>query len=396
MSDSATASTGMSPVGNLVLQTLFGAQHISSLLDWLNALQPTVPLLQGDDKPEYQQLLRGSVVVVQGAYRSSLPRAFSPATVNIQEVRLFLVAFTSIPLRCAWGRYICFSFNELLFLTIALRWVQVIVRVLGKLLKRNEICERNGTPGNLFATGYQATSRNSNGMRALPQLETYTFPTVTRALGRPPWRKLLQRVGEDALTFLFANCLLFTPLPNRCYLQLTGAPVRPQLLERGARVVAPFVRRPWRLRAQPARVTAPTSQKRPAPPDNAAEPRRKRARVADAAAQTRTKRRRPSQRQRRQAAKRARTTPPLRSVTSKLDDDQPDNGGGRVDASTCAFGLVCEQLRAVLALPIQRTPILYNGASRQHSGRARFPREREGFLVLALAVVFFSGLLCCR
>lgn len=117
----------------------------------------------------------------------------------------------------------------------------VLLRVLGLLYRRGEIVERNGVPGNCLAAGYRPTRESSSaGLRGLEQLEMFTFTPSTHVLKKPLWRELLARVGDEPMTFALLNCMLFVPLPNRCYLQLTGAPLRPHLMRADARVLPPF------------------------------------------------------------------------------------------------------------------------------------------------------------
>jgi hypothetical protein len=49
-------------------------------------------------------------------------------------------------------------------------------------------------------------------------------------LEAPAWRRLLTRIGEAAMLHLLADCIVLAPLPNHCYVQLTGRPLRPQLV----------------------------------------------------------------------------------------------------------------------------------------------------------------------
>jgi hypothetical protein len=117
----------------------------------------------------------------------------------------------------------------------------VVLRVLGLLYRRGQVVERNGVPGNCLAAGYRPTRESSSaGLHGLEQLEMYTFTPSTHLVKKPLWRELLSRVGDEPMTDLLLNCFVFSPLPNRCYLQLTGAPLRPTSIASDSRVLPPF------------------------------------------------------------------------------------------------------------------------------------------------------------
>ena len=83
--------------------------------------------------------------------------------------------------------------------------------MLRRLLKRGELVERNGVPGNLFASGFRPTTANSmsNGIVGLEEVEAFTFtPYVQRhqrmffeLLGRLPSSAIRPRGVVDALPY---------------------------------------------------------------------------------------------------------------------------------------------------------------------------------------------------
>lgn len=118
---------------------------------------------------------------------------------------------------------------------------QVHVRVLERLFKRGELVERAGVAGNLFGSGYRPTRIGaSNGLRELEQVEMYSFTPSVNILGRREWRTLLTRTGDALLTYMFGWCTILLPLQNRCYLQVTGVPIRANLSKADRFILPPF------------------------------------------------------------------------------------------------------------------------------------------------------------
>ncbi|BGP16855.1 Telomerase reverse transcriptase [Rhodosporidiobolus nylandii] len=88
------------------------------------------------------------------------------------------------------------------------------------------------TPKNVLAFGYRLSTdrtRELSQARTRGPSVTNVFPnTVISSLtSSAAWSTLLARVGPDPLIELFANpdIALFSPLPNACYLQVSGVPV---------------------------------------------------------------------------------------------------------------------------------------------------------------------------
>lgn len=198
----------MSAIGNVVLRRLFPhsdqLQSLESFFDRLPRTDPNWSLHRDSDTDAFRGFVRDTLIAQP-----------TPTSTSTQ-----LPAVGSEPM--------CSQHD-------------VLLRVLGLLHRRGEVGEKNGVPGNCLAAGYRPTREQSSaGLRGLEQLEMYTFTPSTHVLKKPMWRELLARVGDEPMTFALLNCRLFVPLPNRCYLQLTGAPIRPHLMPADSRVLPPF------------------------------------------------------------------------------------------------------------------------------------------------------------
>jgi hypothetical protein len=202
----------MSAIGNVVLRRLFPDGQLHTLQSFFERLPRT------SSTPANWSLVRDT--------DSDAFRTFVNETVIAQSSSSSTTSSSLLPL--IGNDPLCTQHD-------------VLLRVLGLLYRRGEIVERNGVPGNCLAAGYRPTRESSSaGLRGLEQLEMYTFTPSTHVLKKPLWRELLARVGEEPMTFALLNCLIFVPLPNRCYLQLTGAPIRPHLMHADSRVLPPF------------------------------------------------------------------------------------------------------------------------------------------------------------
>ncbi|GJN91088.1 hypothetical protein Rhopal_004105-T1 [Rhodotorula paludigena] len=90
------------------------------------------------------------------------------------------------------------------------------------------------TPKNVLALGYRLLSnsssrslhRTTSGIHAAFTSETAN-PIVRKLCTSLAWNKLVSRIGADAMLALLASpdVALFTPLPNACYLQVSGVPI---------------------------------------------------------------------------------------------------------------------------------------------------------------------------
>ncbi len=49
--------------------------------------------------------------------------------------------------------------------------------------------------------------------------------TTTDLLKGEPWQLLLSRIGDTLMLYLLMHTSLFLPLPNGCFLQVTGPPI---------------------------------------------------------------------------------------------------------------------------------------------------------------------------
>jgi hypothetical protein len=56
----------------------------------------------------------------------------------------------------------------------------------------------------------------------------------------PLWGLLLERIGDLVMLYLLRHASLFSPLPNRCYLQIAGAPIHKYVPHVRGLVCRPF------------------------------------------------------------------------------------------------------------------------------------------------------------
>jgi len=55
--------------------------------------------------------------------------------------------------------------------------------------------------------------------------EAYHCNTTTELLKGEAWQLLLSRIGDILMLYLLMHTSLFLPLPNGCFLQVTGVPI---------------------------------------------------------------------------------------------------------------------------------------------------------------------------
>lgn len=61
-------------------------------------------------------------------------------------------------------------------------------------------------------------------MQGLYRTEAYYPNTTIKQLKQPSWQLLLSRIGDSLMLHLLMHVTIFVPLPNGCYLQVTGLP----------------------------------------------------------------------------------------------------------------------------------------------------------------------------
>ncbi|KAL8280819.1 hypothetical protein RQP46_006823 [Phenoliferia psychrophenolica] len=89
----------------------------------------------------------------------------------------------------------------------------------------------SSTPPNILCKGYRpADSRSDTFIHlrgGLSITNHFANTMVTHLRKSPEWHTLVTRVGEGPLITLFTSPLsaVFAPLPNKCYLQLSGQPI---------------------------------------------------------------------------------------------------------------------------------------------------------------------------
>jgi hypothetical protein len=54
--------------------------------------------------------------------------------------------------------------------------------------------------------------------------EAYHINSSIEVLKSEPWQLLLSRIGDTLMLHLLMHAAIFKPLPNGCFLQLTGIP----------------------------------------------------------------------------------------------------------------------------------------------------------------------------
>ncbi|KAL6051599.1 Telomerase reverse transcriptase, variant 3 [Balamuthia mandrillaris] len=100
---------------------------------------------------------------------------------------------------------------------------------------------RSGAPPNhLLAKGYRKQRPGQgHGMQSLYGVECYFPNTLVNVLKGSEWDLLLSRIGDACMLHLLLHTCLFLPLPNSCYMQLTGPPLSSLLLRSGRKLKRP-------------------------------------------------------------------------------------------------------------------------------------------------------------
>eukprot|EP01134_Creolimax_fragrantissima_P004343 CFRG4343T1 len=75
----------------------------------------------------------------------------------------------------------------------------------------------------VLTCGYRAVRNQSNhGVKSIQGVESKHINTIVTYLKTRVWEVLLSRIGDDLMTYLLQYTAIFTPLPNGCYLQVSG------------------------------------------------------------------------------------------------------------------------------------------------------------------------------
>ncbi len=67
-------------------------------------------------------------------------------------------------------------------------------------------------------------SSKAQYVQGLHRTEAYYPNTTIKQLKQPSWQLLLSRIGDSLMLHLLLHVTIFVPLPNGCYLQVTGLP----------------------------------------------------------------------------------------------------------------------------------------------------------------------------
>ena len=71
----------------------------------------------------------------------------------------------------------------------------------------------------------QSTAGALNGQTRLREVDCVAANSAVAALKSLLWGILLERIGDTAMLYLLSHTSIFSPLPNRCYLQIAGGPI---------------------------------------------------------------------------------------------------------------------------------------------------------------------------
>lgn len=69
-------------------------------------------------------------------------------------------------------------------------------------------------------------------MDSIHGIESFFPNTIVNVLKNKNWERCLTQLGDSYLLYLFIHCFIFVTLPNRCFAQLTGAPLGDLVRER--------------------------------------------------------------------------------------------------------------------------------------------------------------------
>lgn len=67
-------------------------------------------------------------------------------------------------------------------------------------------------------------SSKAQYVQGLHRTEAYYPNTTIKQLKQTSWQLLLSRIGDSLMLHLLMHVTIFVPLPNGCYLQVTGLP----------------------------------------------------------------------------------------------------------------------------------------------------------------------------
>lgn len=99
---------------------------------------------------------------------------------------------------------------------------EVVLRVVERIQRREGIGSSN-----LLTRGYYAKSEKSGAQISTSSccIEYGHSNYSTNRLLYPTWKKLLSRVGDDAMEYVLENLVVFLFVSSACYIQLTGTPL---------------------------------------------------------------------------------------------------------------------------------------------------------------------------
>lgn len=99
---------------------------------------------------------------------------------------------------------------------------EVVLRVVERIQRREGLFSSN-----LLTRGYYAKSEKSGAQISTSScsIEYGHSNYSTNRLLYPTWKKLLSRIGDDAMEFVLENLVVFLFASSACYIQLTGSPL---------------------------------------------------------------------------------------------------------------------------------------------------------------------------
>jgi len=100
---------------------------------------------------------------------------------------------------------------------------KVIKRAIANLL-RGRGKDNNVLCSGASDKGWRLRQSGGGGGPPQPAHNDRDIPAV-RALDTSEWRLLLSRIGDQQMLRLLQECSIFLPLPNMCFLQVSGEPI---------------------------------------------------------------------------------------------------------------------------------------------------------------------------
>jgi len=95
--------------------------------------------------------------------------------------------------------------------------------------------------GNILAKGFRRIAEGkSSGSQLFPFLQSVQNNEMVLQLLQKPWEVLLNRLGDGLMVLLLTKSLIFTKLPNRCFLQIAGVPVSKYRQENRSSIYVPL------------------------------------------------------------------------------------------------------------------------------------------------------------